>query len=78
MKRAGNGWAWSDEGNPEMPDPWAPRVHPTFGVLAAHGPEVPSVFFVRFQYPVQTAASYVREAPPLALSSPVTTWISRN
>jgi len=56
---------------------WAPAPHPEFGLLKEFGVDVPPVFFLKFRYPVQTAATFGK-AEPQAVSSPVITWISRN
>lgn len=84
MVKIGNGWLRDDE--PKMFEPaallsltsrWRGREHPVFGILAEYGPEVPPVFFLKFRYPVQTAASY-GIADPQAFTAPVITWVSRN
>lgn len=77
MIKRGNGWLSHDLGLDLPVTRYQARVHPRFGLLAEHGPDVPPVFFLKFRYPVQTAASY-GIADPQAVSSPVITWISRN
>lgn len=77
----GNGWmrtAVGDETALGYCVRYRPTVHPVFGVLPAHGPDVPPVFHLTFQYPVQTAASYAHDAEPLAISPKLRTWHSRN
>lgn len=83
MLYVGNGWLREDPASGfevEMvrnTPRWRGVPHPVYGLLAEHGPDVPPVFFLKFRYPVQTAASY-GFAEPQAITAPVITWISRN
>ena len=75
---AGNGWLKTEGDSEGWIVRWKAPVHPIYGVLAEHGPDVPPVFFLSFQYEIQTAASFAHDAPPQAISPSLRTWYSRN